>query len=595
MANKEATLTLKVKDEGSKQAIGGIQGMLLNLNNAIGIARTVWSGLKGVVDSILGSWGEQEQAINALNQSLVQQGIYSADLSKKYIDMASALQRVSVYGDEQIVQAQAIIQAQLGQQEITESLMKATLDFASAKKIDLASAAELVSKTIGSETNSLARYGIEVKNGTSETERMSLVIEGLNSKWGGQAQAATQATGSFAQFKNALSDIAERLGGIIGPAIVAVTKYFTELLYKVLEFDTGFKILESGFQGVIGVASLIASAFDAMGTQIGGVIAAIAQAAQGNWKEAWQTIKDSAADGGQKVYDSALSTKDKLTGVWTDQNATADALRKQDEENLIASNQRKQEIAAQNNAITMEAFSTQKQAELEQELALEQMRLDAKANQQQIYTDQQIASAATSQEKLKMMQTNQKAFEAAQEADKRSRMTAMQRFEADINSKKTQDTMATLGTISTLQNAHDKKLAAIGRAAASANIIMSTAQGVAKAFSLGPILGPILAPIVAVAGAAQLAQVNGVQLAEGGIVKASNGGTQATIGEGGRDEAVIPLEKGGGGLGNQITINAYGGMLGTESEAREFALVIDKELMKLRQNKESVAFDSDLT
>jgi len=142
MANKEATLTLKVKDEGSKQAIGGIQGMLLNLNNAIGIARTVWSGLKGVVDSILGSWGEQEQAINALNQSLVQQGIYSADLSKKYIDMASALQRVSVYGDEQIVQAQAIIQAQLGQQEITESLMKATLDFASAKKIDLASAAD---------------------------------------------------------------------------------------------------------------------------------------------------------------------------------------------------------------------------------------------------------------------------------------------------------------------------------------------------------------------------------------------------------------------------------------------------------------------
>jgi hypothetical protein len=47
-------------------------------------------------------------------------------------------------------------------------------------------------------------------------------------------------------------------------------------------------------------------------------------------------------------------------------------------------------------------------------------------------------------------------------------------------------------------------------------------------------------------------------LADGGIVKASPGGTLALIGEGGRDEAVIPLDRMGSMGGNNITINVQG-------------------------------------
>jgi phage-related protein len=48
-------------------------------------------------------------------------------------------------------------------------------------------------------------------------------------------------------------------------------------------------------------------------------------------------------------------------------------------------------------------------------------------------------------------------------------------------------------------------------------------------------------------------------LAKGGIVKASPGGTLALIGEGGQDEAVIPLDRMGSMGGNNITINVQGG------------------------------------
>jgi hypothetical protein len=47
-------------------------------------------------------------------------------------------------------------------------------------------------------------------------------------------------------------------------------------------------------------------------------------------------------------------------------------------------------------------------------------------------------------------------------------------------------------------------------------------------------------------------------MADGGIIRHSPGGTLALIGEGGRDEAVIPLDR-MGGMGTNVTINVNGG------------------------------------
>ena len=49
------------------------------------------------------------------------------------------------------------------------------------------------------------------------------------------------------------------------------------------------------------------------------------------------------------------------------------------------------------------------------------------------------------------------------------------------------------------------------------------------------------------------------QMADGGIIRHSPGGTLALIGEGGRDEAVIPLDRMGSMGGNNVTIHVNGG------------------------------------
>lgn len=66
------------------------------------------------------------------------------------------------------------------------------------------------------------------------------------------------------------------------------------------------------------------------------------------------------------------------------------------------------------------------------------------------------------------------------------------------------------------------------------------------------------------------------RMAEGGIVKARPGGILANIGEGGQDEAVIPLDQlddiaGGSGRGVNITLNLSGIMTRSKSDEREIA------------------------
>lgn len=65
-------------------------------------------------------------------------------------------------------------------------------------------------------------------------------------------------------------------------------------------------------------------------------------------------------------------------------------------------------------------------------------------------------------------------------------------------------------------------------------------------------------------------------LANGGIVKARPGGTLALIGEGGRDEAVVPLSRSGSAFPTGITINVSGA-IDPVSVARQIQQVLDQQ------------------
>ena len=587
MAQKEATLLLKIKTAG-EDAIDRVGEGLKNFGKTVGV---IYGYASAAVLKAVGDYRQQEEATNALTRSMINQGVYSKDLKDKYLETASALQKISLYGDEQIIAAQGVLQGFVGQKEVSKELTKATLDLAAAKKIDLATAAELVGKTIGTETNALARQGIEVNANATKQEKLAQVIAGVNKQFAGQAQAAADGLGILKQLENIASDIFETIGERLSPVI-------TLFAGKLKGLGTDTQITTTLVDGFIAVLQTLTQT----GTIVAGIFEAVAKIVGVGLSAAFESVsefvKGNFMNSMQIAKDGIIATGDAIGESWGDTTERLKEINKA----FLADTQ-----ASQEKELAMVQESGAKKAEVAQRLSDEEgaKRLERMTAQQDlemalINTDETNRAAAIIDYRIKTWEEVLKNATTAQ--DKLAALNNIYRAKEDKaaelqRQKDIKDRADTYATIATLANSSNKSLAAIGKAAAITQIAIETPVAIARALSaFPPPFNFVAAGLVGAAMAAQAANIAGVQLAEGGIVMPRPGGTQATIGEAGQAEAVIPLDRMGefgmGGGGATVVINAYGGMLGSEAEARQFAIAVDRELLKLRQNHESVSFDS---
>lgn len=213
------------------KAIGGMNQQASPIN-------ALTSSLKGLVGAYLGLRGiqavanytmqateafrTQERAVLSLNNTLANAGIYSEQYSQHIQALARTIQGYSNYGDEAIIKAQALGQAYIGQTKITDQLTKATVDFAAATGMDLEQAFTLVGKAIGSPTNALARYGIELNKNMSDSEKMTAIATQLGNRYEGQAKQMANAS---IQLKNAVGDLSETFGSFFNPAVTSAQNH----------------------------------------------------------------------------------------------------------------------------------------------------------------------------------------------------------------------------------------------------------------------------------------------------------------------------------------------------------------------------------
>ena len=171
--------------------------------------------------------GEQRLAEKKLSTAL-------GGTSQALLDQASALQQLTGFGDENIITAQSALAAYIEEEESIKRATKATLDFASAKGMDLAAAADLVGKTVGSSTNALSRYGIEVQGVVGSAERLDSALSGLNAKFGGQSEARLDTfIGQLELAGGNLGDVGEDIGAELVPALTEALKSFNKFALKV--------------------------------------------------------------------------------------------------------------------------------------------------------------------------------------------------------------------------------------------------------------------------------------------------------------------------------------------------------------------------
>lgn len=135
-------------------------------------------------------------------------------------EQARELQKITLFGDEETIAAQSFL-AQMGlQEEAIKRLIPLIQDMATAKGMSLSSAADLVAKSVGSSTNALSRYGIQIEGAVGSTERLDSAVNALTLQFDGQAKAAAEAgTGSLKQLQNTIGDLMEDIGQMLMPII----------------------------------------------------------------------------------------------------------------------------------------------------------------------------------------------------------------------------------------------------------------------------------------------------------------------------------------------------------------------------------------
>lgn len=161
----------------------------------------------------------EEEAAAQLNRALAELGAEAAGVSERLQSSADSLSRLTGITRAEIVASQALIASFVKEEEAIERLTKVSLDLATGRQIDTASAALVLGKSVGTATNALIEYAIEVDGAVGSTERMESAIEGVTAVYGGAAEAAGDAglagalKGLSTAVTNLTIDVGETSGG----------------------------------------------------------------------------------------------------------------------------------------------------------------------------------------------------------------------------------------------------------------------------------------------------------------------------------------------------------------------------------------------
>jgi hypothetical protein len=233
-----------------KSFFGGLKGQLVTLFGAAVIGRA----LKGTIDA----FRVQQLAVENLRASLIATGKDGGKALKLLTDEAARLQKITTAGDEAIISATATL-AQLAPSLDAQSLADAqTAIIAIADtflKGDVENAALLLGKTLGSTTNALTRYGIQLDATASASDKLAEV---MGNKVLGAAFAATEAKaktldGRLKQLSNATGDLKEVIGGIV--ADILGMRDASETLTKSIQAQS--ERLESNRQSYIKFGKIV--------------------------------------------------------------------------------------------------------------------------------------------------------------------------------------------------------------------------------------------------------------------------------------------------------------------------------------------------
>ncbi len=207
-----ADKTSKGWDNVSSKSSGWVSSAKRLATSWVGVTAVIAGTVKLLKDSV-SAFMAQEQAENDLSVAMKNAGTFTKQTVEELTKYAAALQKVTTYGDEVTISTMANLQSYGMSVAELKKATTATMDLATAKKIDLRTASELVGKAFVGETGTLSRYGIVLGKGIEESKKFEAVLGLINKRLGGAAQTDLNTyAGQVKQLSNWWGDVTEAIG-----------------------------------------------------------------------------------------------------------------------------------------------------------------------------------------------------------------------------------------------------------------------------------------------------------------------------------------------------------------------------------------------
>ena len=302
MADEKFNIEVAVKaqlDSLNKiqDAIGEINQKLKGFSEGASDVNRVWSGamynigaqisdlamkLPKLATATIEAFGKQEMAVLKLSSAIRSQGGNVSEILPIYESLAGEMQRLTTYGDEEVLALQSTATAMGVTSEQMDLCIKGAIGLSNVFGIGLNEAVRAAATVVQGKTDKLNEMIPALSKCKSETEKYAIAEKAMKDGFA-QAKAEAESTsGKLKQAANAWGDLAEVAGETFAPAAVEVAgalKSVCEWLSKNSEIIQvlvgGLSSLAVGFAfSRIGGLASVASLFKMVSGAITGTKAA---------------------------------------------------------------------------------------------------------------------------------------------------------------------------------------------------------------------------------------------------------------------------------------------------------------------------------
>lgn len=607
-AQKVANTAKSAGDAAKKAGAEGQTGFAAMAAGAAKVGAALVAA-KGVVDFFAQSVREyQEHArnVNMLAAAFDNVGYTASGAMQQALAFADEMERSTGLDGELFIKGQRALAnyGVVGAQ--AQEAIRAAFALSANQGMAFESALQLLTRAAAGSTATLTRYGVVLGDNVKEGQKFEAAVKQINEQFGPSAQAAMgDTTAKMGALREAWGGFKEVIGQGLNEGLAPVVEWLTDavlFLQKAFtawgnSWDYTIGLIQTGIAGarsvILNFADVALKAFGKI-VEIGNKLHLIPDGVAEAVQKAEEWISQ-AADNAEQQTATLNRMRREITEIWPAEQKITEEQNKQLElqaQQINASRQKKQ--AEQE--LTKEL---ERQQKILDNLGLSSSK-DLKGwsrnsdNSEPGPTEEEIFAGGDSElgkavdavtqydaeaERLEQLRELKLSYIEQEISDETLKQEALRNLEAQYNQQKLendkkqakarQQVYGTMWSALTgLASSENKKVATIGKVASIAQATISMFTGAAKALEL-----PFPANLAAVAtvlaqGAMLVSQIEAVKLANGGLVRAVTGGVNAVIGEGGSDEAVLPLD-------NTQAMRRIGGAIAEESDGLGGSVVVN--------------------